>query len=80
MSVPLNDRDLEQRLLLEAYGCAHRLGQAIVAEERARGLYEGYRDGQQYADSGWPSLGEDRRRWEEATAEREAIERELLGR
>ena len=60
---------------LDVYLAGHRLVQAIEAEEYARAIYEGYRDGAQYDER--PSLERYRREWEEATAERERLEREL---
>ncbi len=72
----LDDPDPAQaRRALDAYLLASRLLQAIEAEKYARALYEGYRDGPQYDER--PSLERFRRDWEEATVEREAIERDM---
>ena len=56
---------------------AHRLTQARTAEAYARALYEGYRDGPQYAESGRLSLARLHEEWQEAVRRREALEREV---
>jgi len=56
---------------------AHQLTQAYTAERYARDLYEGYRDGAQYADTGRPSLQRLHDEWQEAVRRREALEREV---
>jgi hypothetical protein len=58
-------------------GLGHALTQAHVVEERARALYEGYRDGPQYADSGRPSLQRYYDERQAAIRRREAIQREI---
>ena len=51
---------------------------AAHANERyARELYEGYRDGPQYAESGWPSLQRLHDEWQAAVRHREALQRQL---
>jgi hypothetical protein len=58
-------------------GLGHALTQAHTAEERARALYEGYRDGPQYAASGRPSLQRYYDDWQEAVRRRAALQRQL---
>ena len=56
---------------------AHQLTQAHTAERYARELYEGYRDGLQYEESGQPSLQQFHDEWQEAVRRREALERQV---
>jgi len=55
---------------------AGEIVRAYAAEEYARALYEGYRDGPPYADTGRPSLQRLYEEWQEAVRRREALERE----
>ena len=60
---------------LEASQPANRLAWAIEAEEYARAIYEGYRDGPQYEHR--PNLQLYYQQWQEAREKRDRIEREL---
>ena len=62
---------------LDVYLAGHRLVQALDAEEYARAIYEGYRDGPQYEHR--PNLQLYYQQWQEAREKREQIERELRG-
>ena len=62
---------------LDADWPAGRLAHAIEAEEYARAIFQGYRDGPQYEHR--PNLRLYWEQWQEARAKREQIERELRG-
>ena len=59
----------------EASQPANRLAWAIEAEEYARAIYEGYRDGPQYEHR--PNLQLYWQQWQDARAKRARVEREL---